>query len=98
MTKKRGRRTAARRTAPKETFTRWDAADHLRSDEDILAYLEACLEEAGDDPTFIAAALGDIACARGMTHARQGHGASSDNRIAGRAEAGGKVIPIKRKA
>lgn len=67
MATKRDRKTAARRAAPKETFTRWDAADHLRSDEDILAYFEACLDEAGDDPAFIAAALGDIARARGMT-------------------------------
>ena len=30
------------------------------------AYLQACLEEAPDDPAFIAAALGDVARARGM--------------------------------
>lgn len=66
MATKRRRKTAARR-APKETFTRWDAVDHLKSDEDVVAYFEACLEEAGDDPSFIAAALGDIARARGMT-------------------------------
>lgn len=56
----------AKKTVRKETFTRWDAADHLKSDKDIAAYLEACMEEAGDDPAFIAAALGDIARARGM--------------------------------
>ncbi len=43
----------------------WDAADHLESDEDIVAYLEAAFE-AGD-PALIAAALGDVARARGMT-------------------------------
>lgn len=32
----------------------------------MVAYLEACLEEAPDDPALIAAALGDIARARGM--------------------------------
>jgi probable addiction module antidote protein len=32
----------------------------------MVAYLEACMEEAGDDPAFIAAALGNIARARGM--------------------------------
>ncbi len=51
---------------PEETFSRWDVADHLRSEADIAAYLAACMEEAPDDPAFIAAALGDIARAHGM--------------------------------
>ncbi|HBC7422643.1 TPA: putative addiction module antidote protein, partial [Serratia marcescens] len=46
---------------------KWDSAEHLKSDEDIVAYLEACMEEAGDDAAFIAKALGNIARARGMT-------------------------------
>ena len=50
----------------KEAFSRWDAADYLKSDDDMAAYLQACLEEASDDPALIAAALGDIARARGM--------------------------------
>ena len=44
---------------------RWDAADHLRSRADIAAYLEAALEDG--DPTVVAAALGDIARAKGMS-------------------------------
>lgn len=55
-----------KRTARKVAFTRWDAVDHLRTDEDIAAYLEAAMEEAGDDATYIAAVLGDIAKARGI--------------------------------
>jgi probable addiction module antidote protein len=51
---------------PKESFSRWDPADHLKSEADIAAYLAACMEEAGDDPAFIAAVLGDIARAHGM--------------------------------
>jgi probable addiction module antidote protein len=47
--------------------TRWDVADYINSGEDMAAYLEACLDEAGDDASFIAIALGDIARARGMT-------------------------------
>ena len=47
--------------------TRWDSAEHLKTDEDMAAYLEACMEEAGDDPAFIAQALGTIARAKGMT-------------------------------
>ena len=48
-----------------KTQTRpWDAADYLETDEDIVAYLEAAFEDG--DPGLIAAALGDIAKARGM--------------------------------
>jgi len=43
---------------------KWDPAEHLKSDADIAAYLEAALAEA--DPALIAAALGDIARAKGM--------------------------------
>jgi probable addiction module antidote protein len=43
----------------------WDVAEHLDSEEAIQAYLDACLEE--HDPKLLAAALGDIAKARGMT-------------------------------
>ena len=46
---------------------KWDSAEHLNSDEDIALYLDACLDEAGDDPAFIAKALGNIARARGMS-------------------------------
>lgn len=48
------------------TATRpWDPSDHLETDEDIVAYLEAAFEDG--DPALIAAALGDVARARGMT-------------------------------
>jgi len=47
--------------------TRWDSAEHLKTDEDIQFYLEACLEEAGDDPAFIVHALGVIARAKNMS-------------------------------
>lgn len=47
--------------------TRYDIAEHLRTPEEIAAYLEACLEEADGDAAFIAKALGDIARAKGMT-------------------------------
>lgn len=49
-----------------KTKTRpWDAADHLKTKEDIALYLEAAFEDG--DPALIAAALGDAARARGMT-------------------------------
>ena len=47
--------------------TRYDVAEHLRSTEDMAAYLEASIEEAGGDAALIAKALGDIARAKGMT-------------------------------
>jgi probable addiction module antidote protein len=50
----------------KEKFSRYDTADYLKSEEDMVAYLEASMEEAGDDPAFIAIALGHIARAYGM--------------------------------
>lgn len=46
---------------------KWDSAEHLKTEEDIALYFEACLDEAGDDAAFIAKALGTIARARGMT-------------------------------
>ncbi|MBM3932896.1 MAG: putative addiction module antidote protein [SAR202 cluster bacterium] len=42
----------------------WDAADHLETAEDMAEYLEAALEDG--DPQLVAAALGDIARAKGM--------------------------------
>jgi probable addiction module antidote protein len=49
----------------KTITTLWEPADHLNTEEDMVAYLEAALEEA--DPALVAAALGDIARAKGMT-------------------------------
>jgi probable addiction module antidote protein len=43
----------------------FDAADYLKSEEDMVAYLEAAFE--ADDAAVVAAALGDIARAKGMT-------------------------------
>ncbi len=45
--------------------TVWDPAEHLKTEEDMAAYLEAALEEG--DSALVAAALGDIARAKGMT-------------------------------
>lgn len=47
--------------------TRWGSAEHLQTEEDIKFYLEACLEEAGDDPVFIVHALGVVARAKNMS-------------------------------
>ena len=48
-------------------LSRYDVAEHLRTPEEMAAYLDACIEEANGDAAFIAKALGDIARAQGMT-------------------------------
>jgi probable addiction module antidote protein len=55
---------ARKRTRKPETFSRFDTADYLRSEQDIIAYLEAAMEDG--DAAVIAAAIGDVARARGM--------------------------------
>ncbi|MDO9475518.1 MAG: putative addiction module antidote protein [Pseudohongiella sp.] len=44
----------------------YDMAKHLRTSEEMAAYLEAAIEESDGDAGFIAKALGDIARAKGM--------------------------------
>ena len=44
----------------------YDVAMHLRTPEEMAAYLEAAIEESDGDAAFIAMALGDIARAKGM--------------------------------
>lgn len=57
------KKVAAKKKTP---LTRWDPVENLTSEEAIAAYLEAAMEEAGDDPAYVAAVLGDIARARGI--------------------------------
>lgn len=45
--------------------TKWDAADYLNSPKAIAAYLNAAFEDG--NPELIAAALGDVARAKGMS-------------------------------
>lgn len=49
--------------AKTETYP-WDVAEHLETEADMAAYLEAVLEEG--DPALITVALSDIARARGV--------------------------------
>ena len=48
-------------TQLKPGFSKWDVTENLKTDEDIILFLEACFDEAGDDAAFIAAALGEVA-------------------------------------
>ena len=50
-----------------EVFTKWDAADHLRTPEDARLYLEACAEEDPGDGSLLRSALHDIARAGNMS-------------------------------
>mgnify|MGYP001056321557 CR=1 FL=1 len=46
------------------TFSRWDSADYLSTEEDIRLFLEACIEEAPGDGSLIRHALSDVARAQ----------------------------------
>jgi probable addiction module antidote protein len=46
---------------------KWDVIDHLKTEEDMALYFDACIEEDPGDGSLIRAALGDIARAHGMT-------------------------------
>lgn len=54
----------------------YDAAEFLETDEDIIAYLNAALDDG--DPALISAALGDIARAHGMTQLAKETGITRD--------------------
>lgn len=63
----------------KTVTTRYDVAEHLRTPEEMAAYLEACFEDANGDAAFIAKALGDIARARGMSQVARDAGLSRES-------------------
>lgn len=54
----------------------FDAAEYLDNEEEIAAYLTAVLAE--NDPSLLAAALGDIARARGMSQVAKDAGISRE--------------------
>ena len=57
---------------PKIESRPWDPAAYLKSDEDIAHYLEAAFEDG--DPSLVAAALGDVARAKGMAQIAEAAG------------------------
>ena len=61
------------------TTTQYDVSEHLRTPREMAAYLEACMEEADGDATFIAKALGDIARAKGMSQVARDAGLSRES-------------------
>ena len=56
--------------------TKWDSSEFLKTEEDIAAYLNAALEDG--DTSVIAAALGDVARAKGMTQLAKETGITRD--------------------
>jgi probable addiction module antidote protein len=58
--------------------TRWDSAEHLKTEEDMQLYLEVCLEEADDDPSLIVHALSVIARAKNMSQLSRATGISRE--------------------
>jgi probable addiction module antidote protein len=70
------------KTETKKTTTKatpYDVAEHLRTPEEMAAYLDAWLEEAPDDAAGIAKALGNIARAKGMTQVAKDAGLSRES-------------------
>jgi probable addiction module antidote protein len=59
--------------------TAYDVAEHLRTPEEMAAYLDAWLEEAPDDAAGIAKALGDIARPKGMSQVAKATGLSRES-------------------
>ena len=57
----------------------YDVAEHLRTPEEMAAYLEASMDEADGDAAFIAKALGDIARAKGMSQVASAAGLSRES-------------------
>ena len=66
-------------TKKRTKTTPYDVAEHLRTPEEMAAYLDAWLEEAPDDAAGIAKALGNIARAKGMTQVAKDAGLSRES-------------------
>lgn len=59
------------------TFSRYDTADYLQTEEKISAYLDAIMEDG--DPALFAAALGDVARARNLRQLARETGMSRED-------------------
>lgn len=60
-------------------LSRYDLVDHLRTPEEMAAYLDAWFDEFPDDVSGIARAIGNIARAKGMTHVAKDAGLSRES-------------------
>lgn len=59
-------------------LNKWDAVNHLQTEEEMGLFLEACFDEDPGDGSLIRAALGDIARARGMAQLARDTGLSRE--------------------
>lgn len=59
--------------------TRYDVAEHLRTPEEMAAYLDAWLEEAPVNAAGVARALGNMARANGMAQLAKNTGLSRES-------------------
>ena len=69
----------ARKKTSKLKTSAYDVAEHLRTPEEMAAYLDAWLDGAPDDVSGIARALGDIARAKGMSQIAREAGLSRES-------------------
>lgn len=63
----------------KTKTSKFDVSEHLRTPQEMAAYLEICLQEADGDAAFVAKALGDIARAKGMAQVARDAGLSRES-------------------
>jgi probable addiction module antidote protein len=68
----------------------WDPSERLDTPEAIVAYLDAALEDG--DPRLIAAAIGDVARARGMSDLARETGLSRESLYRGLSEDGNPAL------
>ncbi|PWR21836.1 addiction module antidote protein [Zavarzinia compransoris] len=61
-----------------EKIAPYDTADYLKTEADIVEYLDAVMEEAGNDPAFVTRALGTVARARNMSQLARDTGMSRE--------------------
>jgi len=71
-------KAAVKKVAKTKTVP-YDVAEQLRTPQEMAAYLDAWLEEAPDDASGIARALGDIARAKGMSQVAKEAGLSRES-------------------
>ncbi|NLI17715.1 MAG: putative addiction module antidote protein [Actinomycetales bacterium] len=61
-----------------EKYKRFEAADYLKSLDDVATYLEIALQESDEDPTAVPRALGVIARSQNMSELARRVGMSRD--------------------
>jgi probable addiction module antidote protein len=59
-------------------FSRYDSADYLETQDDIAAYLDAVMEEGGEDTAYVTRALGVVARARNISKLARDTGMSRE--------------------